>query len=220
MPGYLGPGGRSIEGGHGYAQCTGGSHRYIDLKVFGHQHIYDEPTCVAAYQCHTPYDPEGLVGSFNAVLLTYMGIMAGRVLIYHKGAIARVKRLGMMGAVATLVAALLCNFSKEGGAIPVNKNLWSTSFVLVTAGFGYWVLALLYVVVDELQWWDGAPFRYTGMNSIVVYVGSEVLEGYFPFYFSYSHYSHWAHLAANAMGAGMWNAVATYLYHKGVFIKV
>ena len=114
----------------------------------------------------------------------------------------------------------MCNFSKEGGAIPVNKNLWSTSFVLVTAGFGYWVLALLYVVVDELQWWDGAPFRYTGMNSIVVYVGSEVLEGYFPFYFSYSHYSHWAHLAANAMGAGMWNAVATYLYHKGVFIKV
>ena len=155
--GYLGPGGRS--GGDGYEECTGGSHRQIDLQVFGHDHIFDGPTCKEPYQCKVPYDPEGLVGAFNAVLLTYLGLLAGRALIYHKGAFSRVKRLGIMGAVCLFLGAALCGWKKEGGYIPVNKNLWSTSFVLVCGGGGFWVLSILYLVVDEWKLWDGAPFR-------------------------------------------------------------
>jgi heparan-alpha-glucosaminide N-acetyltransferase len=124
-----------------------------------------------------------------------------------------------------LLGAVLCGFKQYGGYIPVNKNLWSTSFVLITAGGGCWVLAAVYLIVDEFKLWNGAPFRYTGMNSIVVYVGSEVLsfviesaESYFSF--STSANSHWGQLAANVLGAGFWNLIATYMHSKGVFVKI
>jgi heparan-alpha-glucosaminide N-acetyltransferase len=191
--GYLGPGGRSLSGSGGgggdddddsFAACTGGSHRYIDMQFFGSKHLYDEPTCSVAYECNTPYDPEGLVGGFNAVLLTYLGLVAGRALIYHSSSKARMARLGVQGLLWLTIGAALCGFSQHGGAIPVNKNLWSLSFVLVTAGFGCWVLAVLYWIVDHAKLWSGAPFKYTGMNSIVVYAGSEILEMYFPFHVS------------------------------------
>jgi hypothetical protein len=57
------------------------SPRYIDIMVFGKGHIYSDPTCYDIYDCKTPYDPEGLVGAFNAVLLTYLGLLVGRVLV-------------------------------------------------------------------------------------------------------------------------------------------
>ena len=177
--------------------------RYIDIKIFGKNHIYGNPTCEEVYECKTPYDPEGLVsgnqktppalrpgleaalphaclfrrkqvenphmllllshasqvGGFNAVLMTYLGILAGRVLIYHKSPVARVKRLAVLGTSCLLIGACLCGFSQNDGLIPVNKNLWSTSFVLVCGGGGCWILAALYMIVDEREWWDGAPFR-------------------------------------------------------------
>jgi len=215
--GYLGPGGLSEVG---MEKCTGGSHRYIDLAVFGRNHIYGDPTCVDAYQCKTPYDPEGLVGAFNAVFLTYLGLLAGRVMVYHTTPRARLTRLVTMGAIALALGGILCGFKQHGGAIPVNKNLWSTSFVLVCGGGGYWMLALLYLLVDVWGAWGGAPFRYTGMNSIVVYAGSEILESYLPFYFASSPRTHWGHLASNVVGAASWNAIATHLYHRKTFIKI
>lgn len=44
-------------------------------------HIYNDPTCHVPYDCQTPYDPEGIVGAFNAVLLTYLGLLIGRILV-------------------------------------------------------------------------------------------------------------------------------------------
>jgi heparan-alpha-glucosaminide N-acetyltransferase len=38
------------------------------------------------------------------------------------------------------------------------------------------MLALWYVVVDMRRWWSGAPFKFVGMNSIIVYAGSEILQ--------------------------------------------
>ena len=69
---------------------------------------------------------------------------------------------------------------KEGGFIPVNKNLWSPSFILLLAGFGHLNLALLFNVVDVRKAWSGAPFRYVGKNSLATYVVSEVCSDNFP----------------------------------------
>jgi heparan-alpha-glucosaminide N-acetyltransferase len=140
--------------------------------------------------------------------------------VYHRSLKARLQRLVLHGAICLLLGATLCGFKQHGGFIPVNKNLWSTSFVLVTAGGGCWVLAGLYLIVDEYKLWDGAPFRYTGMNSIVVYAGSEVFEPYFPFSFATTANSHWGHLATNVIGASCWNAIATYMYNNRIFVKV
>lgn len=65
-----------------------------------------------------------------------------------------------------------------------------------------------------------AAKRYTGMNSILVYCGSEVLQGYWPFSWPFSVYSHWGHLFANLTGAAAWNLIATVLFHKRWFLKI
>ncbi len=44
----------------------------------------------------------------------------------------------------------------------MNKNLWSVSYVLVTSSSAFLVMTLLYVFVDVLSWWSGAPLRYAG----------------------------------------------------------
>ena len=63
----------------------------------------------------------------------------------------------------------------------MNKNLWSPSFVLILAGWANAILAGLFVVVDARKWWDGAPFRFVGANSLAVYLVSETLKKNAPF---------------------------------------
>ena len=68
--------------------------------------------------------------------------------------------------------------------MPINKNLWSVSFIFLLSGGAFILLTLIYILVDYYKWWSGNPFIYVGMNSIVVYMGSELFQGRFPFGFS------------------------------------
>jgi predicted acyltransferase len=58
-----------------------------------------------------------------------------------------------------VIGTALAAGSQNNGVIPIAKNLWSLSFVLVMAGMGYLILLILHEVVDRRQWWNGAPFR-------------------------------------------------------------
>jgi heparan-alpha-glucosaminide N-acetyltransferase len=176
--GYLGPGGYADYGQ--YYNCTGGAHRYVDYLLFGVDHFYHGPTCRDVYNCSF-YDPEGFVGAFHAAFLVWLGLVCGRVFVHHKDVKGRLLRLWSWGAVECLIAACLCGFSKDGGIIPVNKNLWSLSFILLQSGLGNLLLSMYYVAVDVKAFWAGNPLRAMGMNSIVLYCGSEILQSYFPF---------------------------------------
>ena len=54
-------------------------------------------------------------------------------------------------------------FSKNGGVIPVNKNLWSLSYCLVTAAMAFFIQAVLYFLVDLKTKWGGRPLYYAGL---------------------------------------------------------
>ena len=85
--------------------------------------------------------------------------------------------------VSILKCKILIFVGKEnGGLVPLNKNLWSASFVFAMGGTGFLALALLYFIVDVNQWWNGTPFIFVGMNSIIIYVGHETLGDRFPFH--------------------------------------
>lgn len=111
----------------------------------------------------------------------------------HKGHRERVTRWVVWGLVLCAIGTALCGASQNDGIIPLSKNLWSPSFILVMAGTGtlLWphcarvpmltafrppgcagnvMLALTYVLVDINHWWGGAPPKFVGMNSIVVSV--------------------------------------------------
>ena len=82
-----------------------------------------------------------------------------------------------------VLAAILCLGTQNDGWVPINKNLWSISFVMVTSCFAFLLLSLLYIIIDIKKWWKGQPFFYAGMNSILLYCGHSVGYNLFPFHF-------------------------------------
>lgn len=182
--GYIGPGG--LLGSFGlYPNCTGGAARYIDIQILGINHMFQTPTCQPIYLTG-PYDPEGLLGNLTSIAMVFFGLTAGRVMVYHKGHKDRLVRW-LIGAVFFgIISMILTGCSQNGGWIPVNKNIWSLSFITVQCCFGLLSLSFWYVIVDIKKWWGGGPFRAMGMNSITMFTGSVFLSIFFPLSFSLS----------------------------------
>jgi len=217
---YFGPGGLGDNGK--YADCTGGAHRIVDMAIFGESHFYGSPTCKTPYRCQN-YDPEGLLGSLNAAILCYLGFQIGKSYVTYRdyGTSMFMKRWLMWALGFALTAGILCEFKQNGGFIPVNKNLWSLSFILCQAGLGTFLLAILYFVIDhpspDSSWkWTGNPFQYMGQNSIILYFGSEVFEGYFPFSFKTDPATHSKILFSNAIGLTCWVFIAYVLNRRSI----
>ena len=139
--GYLGPGGLHDQARH--ENCTGGAARYVDVQFFGSQHIYQHPTPMKIYDTHVPFDPEGLLGSFTSLFLVFLGVQAGKIILAFPSWQSRVKRFWIWTFVLGSLAGLLCDFSKEAGVIPVNKNLWSLSFILALGSMAFFLFSLM-----------------------------------------------------------------------------
>ncbi|ELT88879.1 hypothetical protein CAPTEDRAFT_26311, partial [Capitella teleta] len=179
--GYLGPGG--LQHGGAYENCTGGATAYIDRMIFGTEHMYGHPTCMIPYQTTVPLDPEGVLGTLTSIFLCFLGLQAGKVILIFQGWKSRVSRWMCWSLVTGLVAGCLCKFSAEDGFIPINKNLWSLSYVMALASMAFLLLSVCFLAVDIFRVWSGAPFIYPGMNSIVIYLLHEILHWYFPVQF-------------------------------------
>lgn len=251
--GYRGAGGLSHGGSLLGLGCTAGAHRAVDLAVFGARHIYhrtaadgtalSSATCAGAYRCDV-HDPEGLLGVLTACWMAFLGVQAGRALVAARAAGAaagagpagaRAKRAALLPRLAAWAAAplllggALAGFSQEGGVVPINKNLWSLSFVLVVAGGGAAALAIVFLLVDDARVWTGSPLGEVGANSLFFYVAHETFDAFFPLrtYVTYQGFggprgwaSHAEALASNITGVLTWVAVCRYLYLEGIFINV
>ncbi|XP_037545263.1 heparan-alpha-glucosaminide N-acetyltransferase [Nematolebias whitei] len=118
-------------------------------------------------------------------------------------------------------AAALCKCTRDGGFIPVNKNLWSLSYVMCMGCFSFLLLGGMYLIIDVKGWWSGQPFINPGTNSILVYVGHSLLGFYFPFSWEIRFQeSHWELLLQNLWGTALWVLVSYLLYRKKFFLKI
>ncbi|XP_051993883.1 heparan-alpha-glucosaminide N-acetyltransferase-like isoform X2 [Xyrauchen texanus] len=218
--GYLGPGGFGDFGQ--YLNCTGGAAGYIDRWLLGENHIYQTPSSRVVYQSVVPFDPEGVLGSINSILMAFLGLQAGKILLHYRDQHRQIiTRFLIWGFILGIISAVLTKCSRNYGFIPVNKNLWSLSYVTTLSSFAFVVLVFFYYMVDVMRWWSGAPFYYPGMNSILVYVGHEVFEEYFPFRWKMANsQSHAEHLAQNLLATSIWVFIAFLLYRKKVFWKI
>jgi len=215
--GYLGPGGLAENGTHW--SCTGGAARWIDVSVFGEAHIYQSPTSHKIYS-GVPHDPEGLLGCLTSMALVWLGAAAGRTLLVHQEWRARVTRWLLWSLLLGLAAGILCGFSLNSGPIPINKNLWSLSFVLATAAMAFFLLAAMYLLVDVWRFWSGVPLYYPGMNSILLYLGHELCSGMLPWSWRPYTQSHAELLGMNMWGCGLWVLTSYVLYRKRVFLAL
>jgi len=113
------------------------------------------------------HDPEGLLSTLPAIATALLGLLAGK---WITGAASPPRKV-----VGLIVAGLL--MLALGWAwhpfFPVIKKIWSSSFVLVAAGWSAILLGLFYGIVDVLGWRRGlAPFLWVGSNPIALYLCS------------------------------------------------
>lgn len=130
--------------------------RYIDLIVFGENHVYGG--------FGIPFDPEGLLHSFPAAINVVLGYLLGNM-VFSKDKKELVKTLSIVG-----IALIIMGIS-WGFFFPINKPLWTSSYVLYTVGIGSVLWALLTYIIDILKWeqWTYI-FRVFGRNPLASYV--------------------------------------------------
>ncbi|EDW66232.1 heparan-alpha-glucosaminide N-acetyltransferase [Drosophila virilis] len=207
--GYLGPGGKHNNAAN--PNCIGGAAGYIDRQVLGNAHIYQHPTAKYVYDA-TAFDPEGIFGCLLSVVQTLLGAFAGVTLLVHATWQARLKRWLLGATLLGLLGGALCGFTREQGVIPVNKNLWSLSFVFVTVALALVLLSLLYYVVDVRQLWSGYPFTECGMNAIIMYVGHTIMHKMLPWHWRIGAMNtHFLLLLEAVWNTLIWVGIALYL---------
>lgn len=118
-------------------------------------------------------DPEGLISTIGAIATILMGVLAGQWMRSAADQRTKAWRMAAVGALG-LVAGLVWN-----PWFPINKNLWTSSFVLLTGGFALMFLAFLYWAVEIKNWrgvWTTLILVF-GMNAIAGFVADSVVYG-------------------------------------------
>lgn len=116
------------------------------------------------------WDPEGLLGSLPAVATCLLGVFTGMGLRAASDR-SRTTRTMLVAGIALIAAGWLWGF-----AFPINKNLWTSSYVLFTAGWALAVLAVCSWAIDlrgHAGW--ARPFVAYGRNALAVFVASGLL---------------------------------------------
>ena len=146
--------------GHGAGDLTleGSLPGYIDRLVFTPAHLY-----------RGWFDPEGLFSTLPAAASVMFGTAAGAWL--KNSAVSSRVSAGLIaaGLLALLAGALW------GLALPINKQLWTSSYVVFTAGGSLVLLGLCYEVMEVRRWsWVGWPFQVMGVNAITLFFASGI----------------------------------------------
>jgi predicted acyltransferase len=134
---------------------------WLDLRIIGPDHLqHDTGT----------WDPEGILSTLGAIATVLCGVLVGHWLRSNRAAATKVVGLLLAGGVAVAVG-LIWSY-----AFPINKSLWTSSFVLLSAGIACLVLAGIFYVVDMKGYRRGTrPFLVFGTNAIAAYWLSSAL---------------------------------------------
>lgn len=131
--------------------------RQLDLWLFGENHIY--------HGYGIPFDPEGLLSSIPAVGTVLLGYFTGRIIETSDDTMQGIKKLILYG-ITGVILGLIWNIF-----FPINKPIWSSSYVIFTGGLAMLFLSLLLWVIDVkgLKKWS-QPFIHFGTNPLFIYV--------------------------------------------------
>jgi predicted acyltransferase len=151
-----------IFGGDNPLSLEGNFARTFDIAVLGINHI---PVFHGV-----KFDQTGLLSTLPSIVNILLGYLAGRLIETSEIKTDAVKKLILYG-IAGIAIAIGWNF-----IFPINKPLWTSSFVLYTSGFASVFLGLLYWIIDikNFTGWT-KPFQVFGMNPIFIYGFAEFI---------------------------------------------
>ncbi len=196
-------------------------HNWIDEQVLGN-HLYS----------HRP-DPEGILSTLPAIATVLLGVLAGHWLQSGHGRGEKAAGLFFGGVLAIGLGLLMDK------GFPINKKIWSSSYVVYTGGLACCSLAICYWLIDihGIRRWAW-PFRVFGTNAIVVYfassIGARILVYRWsaestPFVLKTWVYEHaflswtsgkFASLAYALSYVILWLLLMIPLYRRKIFVKI
>ena len=192
-----------------------------DLSMEGNFASYIDRSIMPGTLYLKIHDPEGLVSTIPSISTGLLGILTGRFLRKQNVSGNR-KFLGMLiGGVLFLILALLWNLN-----FPINKNLWSSSFVLFAGGLSLILLAVFYYIIDVrgFKKWTFV-LKVIGMNSILIYISGVVINwsystnGFFKWLTQLSAERYEPVVFAICVLVVKW-VFLYFLYKKRIFLRV
>lgn len=137
---------------------------YLDKTILGEHHMYHGEGVA--------FDPEGILSTLPAIVNVVVGYYAGKFIQKTGKSFETIAKLMLVGSLFIFIALCWNNI------FPINKKLWTSSFVLITTGLDMLILpALIYIV--EIRHWN--PINWTnfflilGKNPLFLYILSEIL---------------------------------------------
>ncbi len=192
-----------------------------DLSFEGNLIGWFDRTFMPGRLLQKTYDENALLTQFPAMCLTIMGTLAGDKL--RQSNLADNMKIGQL-----VLAGIICLITGLiwGLHFPVNKHLWSSSFILLTSGMAFLFLALFYGIIDVLgfQKWSFF-FKVIGMNSLVVYLAYHFINfdhtSRIIFGGLYQGLDEKWHPSLTALGSLIlvWSLLY-FLYKKKIFVRV
>lgn len=206
-----------------------------DLSMEGNLAAYVDRTLLGAHTWKPLYDPEGVLSTLPAIVTTLAGVLTGHWLRSDRSQLEKVTGMFVAGA-ACMVAGWAWGFW-----FPINKALWTSSYVLLTAGLALQFLAVFFWLVDirGFRRW-ATPFVVFGSNALIIYFLAELFARIISL-ISFTRadgsaadlktliyenaFASWA----SPMNASLlfaicvvllWLGVAALLYRRKIFIKV
>jgi len=191
-----------------------------DLSFEGNLVAWFDQTFMPGRLLQKTYDENALLTQFPAHCLTVLGTVAGEMLQSDKTDRTKLTYLTVAGLIS-IGLGLLWSLH-----FPLNKHLWTSSFILVTAGMGLLFLTFFYGLIDVLGYRKLAFFfKVVGVNSIVVYLAYRFIafdhtsELLFSGIYKYTA-EKW-HEVFRALGALLLVWTMLYgLYRHKIFVKI
>jgi predicted acyltransferase len=117
------------------------------------------------------WDPEGILSTIPAIASGIIGLLIGQLLNSPLPKLEITKKMGIIGFLL-VVSGLVWN-----SVFPINKSLWTSSYVLYTSGLGVISLAVLYYIIDIANYKKGMKlFVIFGVNSMIVFFLSGIIS--------------------------------------------
>ena len=169
------------------------------------------------------HDPEGLLSTIPAVATALLGMFTGVFVRWRKEGLTELRRTGYMAiaGVALVVVGLLWDI-----IFPINKNLWTSSFVCFVGGLSLLLFSLFYLVIDVWGYRKWAFFFVViGMNPITIYIGQRIIRFSHTSNYVFSGIISWFPetwkplLDSCALVAVCW-LFLYFLYRQKIFLKV
>jgi predicted acyltransferase len=192
-----------------------------DLTEPGNFASYVDRTILPGKLSRGIHDTVGFFNGIPAISTALAGIMAGSFLKKASMTPAKQARTLAIAGIVSLILAQIWNLD-----FPINKNLWSSSFVLHTTGLSLLLFSLFYYIIDVRGYKNWAfVFKVIGMNSILIYMSGKFIswsyatKGFFQWVGDIAGDPYNALLMAICVLVVKW-VFLYFLYEKKTFLKV